>query len=609
MNEALKEKLKHLPADPGAYMMKDAHGEVIYIGKAASLRSRVRSYFQKGQAHEAKVLMMLSKVQDVDWIVTGSEVEALMLECNLIKKHHPWYNVRLRDDKHYPYLCVTTSEPFPRVLVTRRVKADGNRYFGPFADSQAMRESLRMIRRIFKIRSCNKKLTGEEQDRPCLNFHMGQCDTPCSGKIGREEYAQLVHDTCLFLEGRRDSLVDRLRGEMIQASDQLEFERAARLRDQIEAMTKVIERQKAISVELVDQDVIAVSSAVVQLLFVRSGKLVGEEHFFLEGASDETAETALGEFIKQYYRDATYIPREILVSHVPTDYDVLREWLAVRRGTRVMLLQPQRGEKKRLVEMATENAAQTAERERSMEAMSEDEAEANLEDLKEVLGLPGLPNRIEAYDISNIQGQEAVGSMVVFVGGLPAKSHYRRFKIHVSGQPDDYGMMKEVLMRRLAKAAAGDKKFLPLPDLVLVDGGRGQLNAALEAREKVSTQNAEPGTMNVVSLAKRLEEVYTPSSAEPLLLPRESSALRMLMRIRDEAHRFALAYHQILRKKTAHKSVLDGIPGIGDSRRKALIRKFGSLAGVKRASLEELMAVPGITRPVAEKVWETLHAE
>jgi len=613
IDEALKEKLKHLPTDPGAYLMKDAHGEVIYVGKAASLRSRVRSYFQKGQAHETKVLMMLSKVQDVDWIVTGSEVEALMLECNLIKKHHPWYNVRLRDDKHYPYLCVTTSEPFPRVLVTRRVKADGNRYFGPFADSQAMRESLRMIRRIFKIRSCNKKLTGEEQDRPCLNFHMGQCDTPCSGRIGREEYAQLVHDTCLFLEGRRDSLVDRLRGEMIQASDELEFERAARLRDQIEAMTKVIERQKAISVELVDQDVIAISvngnSAVVQLLFVRSGKLVGEEHFFLDGVTDETAETALGEFIKQYYRDATYIPREILVSHIPADYEVLREWLAVRRGTRVMLLQPQRGEKRRLVEMAAENAAQTAERERSMEAMSEDQAEADLEDLKETLELPNLPHRIEAYDISNIQGQEAVGSMVVFEGGLPAKSHYRRFKIHVSGQPDDYGMMREVLMRRLAKAASGDKKFLPLPDLILVDGGRGQLNAVLEAIEKTPTLNDELGTMNVISLAKRLEEVYTPSSAEPLLLPRESQALRLLMRIRDEAHRFAVAYHHILRKKTIRKSVLDSIPGIGDSRRKALIRRFGSLAGVKRASLEELMTVPGITRPLAESIREHLHGE
>ena len=613
MQETLREKLKHLPADPGAYLMKDAHGEVIYVGKAASLRSRVRSYFQKGQAHEAKVTIMLTKVQDVDWIVTDSEVEALMLECNLIKKHHPWYNVRLRDDKHYPYLCVTTSEPFPRVLVTRRVKADGNRYFGPFADTQAMRESLRMIRRIFKIRNCNKRLTGEEQDRPCLNFHMGQCDTPCSGRIGREEYAQLVHDTCLFLEGRQDSLVDRLRGEMIQASDQLEFERAARLRDQVQAMTKVIERQKAISVELVDQDVIAISvngnSALVQLLFVRSGKLVGEEHFFLDGVSDETAETALGEFIKQYYRDATYIPREILVSHIPADFEVLREWLAVRRGTRVMLLQPQRGEKKRLVEMAAENAAQTAERERLMETISEDQAEADVEDLQEVLELPEPPKRIEAYDISNIQGQEAVGSMVVFEGGLPAKSHYRRFKIHVSGQPDDYGMMKEVLMRRLAKAASGDKKFLPLPDLILVDGGRGQLNAALEAREKVSTLNDELGTMNVVSLAKRLEEVYTPASAEPLLLPRESSALRLLQRIRDEAHRFAVAYHHNLRKKSMRKSVLDSIPGIGDTRRKALIRKFGSLGGVKRASLEELMSVPGITRPVAEKVWESLHSE
>ncbi|HET6453048.1 MAG TPA: helix-hairpin-helix domain-containing protein, partial [Armatimonadota bacterium] len=331
--------------------------------------------------------------------------------------------------------------------------------------------------------------------------------------------------------------------------------------------------------------------------------------FFLDGVTDETAETALGEFIKQYYRDATYIPREILVSHIPADYEVLREWLAVRRGTRVMLLQPQRGEKRRLVEMAAENAAQTAERERSMEAMSEDQAEADLEDLKETLELPNLPHRIEAYDISNIQGQEAVGSMVVFEGGLPAKSHYRRFKIHVSGQPDDYGMMREVLMRRLAKAASGDKKFLPLPDLILVDGGRGQLNAVLEAIEKTPTLNDELGTMNVISLAKRLEEVYTPSSAEPLLLPRESQALRLLMRIRDEAHRFAVAYHHILRKKTIRKSVLDSIPGIGDSRRKALIRRFGSLAGVKRASLEELMTVPGITRPLAESIREHLHGE
>ena len=622
MDDSLRDKLTHLPNKPGAYMMKDQHGEVIYVGKAASLRSRVRSYFQKGQAHEAKVLVMLSKVQDVDWIVTDSEVEALMLECNLIKKHHPWYNVRLRDDKHYPYLCVTTAEPFPRVLVTRRVKADGNRYFGPFADSQAMRESLRMIRRIFKIRSCNKKLTGEERDRPCLNFHMGQCDTPCSGRIGREEYAGLVHDTCLFLEGRRDSLVDRLRGEMIEASDHLEFERAARLRDQIEAMTKIIERQKAISTELVDQDVIAISadgnSAVAQLLFVRSGKLIGEEHFFLDGVSDETAETALGEFIKQYYRDATYIPREILVSHIPTDYDILREWLAVRRGTRVMLLQPQRGEKKRLVEMAAENARQVAERESDI-TDHESRITEYLQELAETVGLPCPPNRIEAYDISNIQGQEAVGSMVVFEGGLAAKSHYRRFKIRVSGQPDDYGMMKEVLMRRLAKAASGDKKFLPLPDLILVDGGRGQLNAALEAMAngQWSTVNEEsghePSATNhepyVISLAKRLEEVYTPSSAEPLLLPRESGALRLLQRIRDEAHRFALAYHHILRKKTARKSVLDSIPGIGDTRRKALIRKFGSLAGVKRATLEELMTVPGITRPVAEKIYEHLHAE
>ncbi|HUV03560.1 MAG TPA: excinuclease ABC subunit UvrC [Armatimonadota bacterium] len=612
MEAALREKLKHLPDKPGVYMMKDVRGEVLYVGKASSLRSRVRSYFQKGRTHQPKLLIMMPKVNDVDWLVTGSELEALMLECNLIKQHHPRYNVCLRDDKHYPYLCVTTSEPFPRVLVVRRVKQDGNRYFGPYGDSSAMRESLRLIRRVFRIRGCNKKLTGEERDRPCLNFHLGQCESPCSGRIAQDAYRALVRDTCSFLEGRGESLVASLEKEMGAAAEALEFERAARLRDQTWSLRKLVERQKAISTDQTDRDIVSASvegdSACVQLLFVRSGRLIGEERFFLDGVTDEGAEAGLVGFIKQYYRDAAYVPKEILVSHALPERAILEEWLSLRRGSRVRLMHPKRGVKRRLVDMAIENAALAAERERSQEA--EAEACADLQALAQALGLPEPPSRIEAYDISNIQGREAVGSMVVFQRGLPAKSQYRRFKIRAAEQPDDYGMIREVLLRRLARTAAGDPKFAALPDLVLIDGGRGQLNAALDALRPVSRQQlAASSEIRIVSLAKRLEEIYTPESSKPLLLPLDSPALRLLQRIRDEAHRFALAYHRKLRVKAAKKSVLDGIPGIGDQRRKALIRRFGSLAGVRRASLEELLTVPGMTRPAAETVYEALHGE
>lgn len=604
MGTDLSERLKHLPAKPGAYMMKDEHGKVIYVGKASSLRSRVRSYFQKGQTHSPKVQALVEKIHDVEWIVVESEVEALMLECNLIKKYRPRYNVRLRDDKHYPYLCVTTSEPFPRLIVTRRVKQDGNRYFGPFADTSAMRDSVRLIRRVFRIRSCNKKLTGAEHDRPCLNYHMGQCDAPCAGKISKEDYGALVADAIMFLEGRRESVAERLQQEMMEASERLEFERAAKLRDQVESIQRTIERQKAISTDMTDQDVIAVStdalSACVQVLTIRSGRLLGEEHYFLEGVADEKPQDILGEFVKQYYRDATYIPREILVSHELEDAGIIEVWLTATRGSKARLTYPQRGDKMKLTEMATENAASALERERTRFYSAKDEGEQDLEALREVLDLPDIPMRIETYDISNIQGKEAVGSMVVFENGVPAKSEYRRFKIRTSDQPDDYGMMREVITRRLA-AAGDDPKFSTLPDLMVIDGGRGQLNVAVDV---VSHSYYE---IRVISLAKRLEEIYTPDRTDPILLPRESQALRLMQRMRDEAHRFALAYHHKLREKAVKTSVLDSIPGIGDQRRKALIRKFGSVAGVRRASLEELSAVPGMTKSAAEAVLDRLN--
>jgi excinuclease ABC subunit C len=613
METDLSDKLKGLPDKPGTYLMKDESGQVIYVGKATSLRSRVRSYFQKGQSQSPKVLAMLPKIADVEWLVTDSELEALMLECNLIKKHRPWYNVRLRDDKHYPYLCITTSEPFPRVLVVRRVKQDGNKYFGPYADSAALRESLRLIRKVFRIRSCNKKLTGGETDRPCLNLHMNQCGAPCSGRVSAKEYGSLVRDTRLFLEGRQETLVARLEREMLAAADKMEFERAARLRDQVAAMRTLVERQKVISTDQGEQDVISVNVnggfACAQVLFVRSGKLVGQDCFLLDGAADESPEAALEGFLKQYYRDATYVPREILLSHEVEDDGVLMDWLSGRRGSRVGLLHPKRGLKRRLVEMASENAAGFAERERSKRAGEESDATADLESLRSELGLSVLPERIETYDISNTQGREAVGSMVVFETGVPAKAQYRRFKIRLSDSPDDYAMMREVLKRRLAQATAGDPKFGRLPDLILIDGGRGQLNAAMDALSQPEINDMVATPLPVISLAKRIEEVYTVDRTEPLLLPRDSRALRLLQRARDEAHRFALSYHLKLREKSATKSILDSIPGVGDQRRKALIRMFGSVAGVRRAALEELLAVHGMTRTTAQAVYDHFHAD
>lgn len=615
-------------------MMKDEHGEVIYVGKASSLRSRVRSYFQKSKAHPPKVLVMLSKIRDVDWIVTDTELEALMLECNLIKRHRPHYNVRLRDDKHYPYLCVTTSEPFPRVVVVRRVKQDGNRYFGPYADSQSMRENMRLVRRVFRIRGCNKQLSGDERAQPCLNHHIGQCDAPCSGGVSKEGYGELVRDVCLFLEGKQDDLAKRLEFEMLDASDKLDFERAARLRDQLGAVKKLAARQKAITASMSEQDIISASAeedvACVQILFVRAGRLVEQEQFFLDGVEVESAAEWLAGFIQQYYSDAPYVPSEILVSHDPADSGILETWLSERRGAKVRLHRPIRGEKRRLVEMASENAALALRAARQFEPRDAERVSVELEELCATLELASGPGRIEAYDISNTQGREAVGSMVVFEKGLAAKSLYRRFKIRGSEEPDDYRMMREVLIRRLQRAVSGDPKFAALPQLIVIDGGRGQLNAALDAVRAVGAQlqeaHNEPDAITqhraskvaplqeaiegiaVMSLAKRLEEVYLADRPEPLLLPLDSPALNLLRRIRDEAHRFALDYHRNLRAKTSRKSVLDGIPGIGPSRRKMLIKRFASVAGLRRATLDEIAQVPGISKAVAETLYYSLHA-
>ena len=611
MKDKLAERLSHLPDRPGAYMMKSSEGEIIYVGKASSLRSRVRSYFQSGQAHPSKVAVMVTHVADVDWMVTDSEVEALMLECNLIKKHRPRYNVRLRDDKHYPYLCVTMSEPYPRAIVTRRSKRDGNRYFGPYTDARALRESLRLIRRVFRIRGCNKKLTGREADRPCLNLHLGRCDSPCSGAISREDYRETVHDICLFVEGRLDSISARIEAEMNEASERLEFERATRLRDQLLAIRKFAERQRMINTDQIDRDIISIlssnGSTYALLVFIRSGRVIGQEQFQLDGPDDEDSPgTAVAGFIKQYYRDAVYVPRELLVSHAPEDHLLLEDMLSVRRGSRVTISRPLRGEKKRLVEMAQQNARLLASREEDESAQHEE----SLASLAETLGLAQLPNRIEAFDISNTQGRLSVASMVVFEKGLPARREYRRFRIRTVDGPDDYASIREAVRRRFS-AASANPKFSCSPDLVVIDGGPGQLSAALEGLVEGSGECDldHRGDIVFISLAKRFEEVYLPGKDEPLVLARSSPGLRLLQRVRDEAHRFALSYHQNLRRKSATKSVLEDIPGIGDQRRKALIKRFGSLKGVRAASLEEIQSTPGMNRKTATVLYQALRPD
>ncbi|MDO8589473.1 MAG: excinuclease ABC subunit UvrC [Armatimonadota bacterium] len=603
----MREKLDALPARPGAYLMKDDADGIIYVGKALSLRSRVRSYFQKGAAHGKKIRQMVSKIRDIEWIVTDSELEALILECNLIKKHRPYYNVRLRDDKSYPYICLTTTEAFPRPFFTRKVRfTDGNRYFGPYTDAQAVRDTLKLIRRVFRI-PCGFK-TGQSRGRPCLYYHIGQCAGVCAGEISEDEYRAIVKDVTLFLEGRQERLLRELQDEMADAADNLFFEKAARLRDEIGAVQKLIERQKVISSAQTDQDVVAIvtdhDAACAQMFFIRGGKLIGQESFALLGASSDALCDNVQEFVKRYYQDATYVPREVLLQCEIAEMDIIGSWLGRKGGRKVKLISPRRGEKRRLVEMAETNAALALKQMEEKLASDRTLNEGALLELKDALGLPKLPRRIEAYDISNIMGREAVGSMVVFENGLPKKSDYRHFRIRILGdKPDDYAMIHEIVSRRVTGSLRRTQSLAELPDLFVIDGGKGQLNSALDALA-LAGEN-----VSAVGLAKQYEEIYTPGASEPVRLPRSSPALRLMQRIRDEAHRFAITYHRKLRGKRSRKSLLDDVPGIGPKRRRALIKHFGSLERMRQASAEDLAMAPAMNRKAAETVYAFLHEE
>ncbi len=608
----LEQILATLPASPGVYLFKNAAGEILYVGKAVSLRQRVRSYF-RGTPPSPKVRQLVSQVADIEYHVTGSELEALLLECNLIKKHRPKYNVRLRDDKQYPYIKVSLQEPWPRVYLTRKVLDDGARYFGPYTDSRSVYRTLDLLNKLFPYRTCHIAITGQEP-RPCLQYHIKRCLGPCIGAVSPEEYRAVIDQVCLFLEGKHDQVLAQLRARMEEAAERLEFERAAFLRDQIRAVEKVSERQRVISTTFKNQDVIALAradgQACVEVFFIRGGKLIGAEHFALEGTQDEEAQTILAQFVAQFYANAPEVPDEILVPTELEQVEIIEQYLRDRRGTKVTVTVPRQGDQADLIALATANAMEALAQMRLRWLGDERNLHEALVELAEHLDLEGPPRRIECYDISTIHGTAAVGAMVVFENGQPRPQHYRRFRIKTVPQADDYAMLQEVLRRRFRRATqlpltpAGETAEYPwqrLPDLVIIDGGRGQLNAALAVLQELGLER-----LDCVALAKRHEEIYSPKFPEPILLPRSSAALRLVQQIRDETHRLAVTYHRQVRTRAGLRSLLDEVPGIGPKRKAALLRHFGSLEAIRAASVEELAAVPGMDRRTAQRLKEAL---
>ncbi|HEC33289.1 MAG TPA: excinuclease ABC subunit UvrC [Chloroflexi bacterium] len=613
--ERLRQVLQGLPTRPGVYLMRDAETRVIYVGKAINLRSRVRSYFTPSAQENAKTRRLVAEVADLEFVVTDTELEALILEANLIKTHRPRFNVRLRDDKRYPYIKITWADPFPRVLITRRMERDGSRYFGPYTSASAVRGTLEMLRRTFPYLTCNREITGEDE-RACLYHDINLCLAPCIGAVGQEEYRAMIAGLVRFLEGHSEEVLGDLQTRMQAAAEVMDFERAALLRDQLQAARRAVERQKIVAAAGSDQDVIAFArddgNACVQVFFIRGGRLLGREYFLLEGTEAEADREVMAAFLKQFYEEAAYVPPEVILPESVDEALVIEEWLRSKRGAKVRLRVPRRGRKRDLVRMAAENAAEMLAVVRAQWEADAHRQEQALDELQAALGLPARPARIECYDISTTQGVQPTGSMVVFEQGVPRKSHYRRFVIRTAEGPDDYAGMREVLTRRFerwrtarsdeVKGARGVKAWAFLPDLLIVDGGKGQLNVALEVLERFGLQER----VTAAALAKREEEVFLPRRLRPVRLPVASQGLFLLQRIRDEAHRFAIGHHRLRRRRAGLASELDAIPGIGPVRRRALLRTFGSLERIRAASVEELAAVPGIPRRVAEAIKEHL---
>ena len=603
MNETLKIKIKNLPDSPGCYLMKE-RGEIIYVGKAVNLKNRVRSYFQN-TGHTPKVAAMVARVDDFDLVLARTNLEALLLECNLIKLHRPFYNILLKDDKGYPYIRVDVQSPFPRATLARRTAKDQARYFGPYIGASAVRDVLELLRKTFQLRTCRQELPRKTSGRPCMNYEIGRCLAPCAGKCSQEEYRLQVLRALSFLNGDYQAVRDELTAEMKEAARKLEYERAAQLRDRIADIDGLRERQQVNSTEALDRDVIALSrddlDAMAAVLMIRGGKMVGGETYTLEGAGPDAPEEVLAAFLLQYY-DGRKPAREVLVESLPEDADSLTDYLRERRQAACTLTVPQRGEKRALVLMAQKNAADALYKRNQQAEIRRQRTVGACEALARALGMATVPRRIEGYDISNTQGILSVASMVVFIDGEPAKKEYRHYRIKTVEGANDFASMNEVLGRRFRRAVSEDPaERWPMPDLVLIDGGPEQLRFARTA------MLAAGADVPMFGLAKRMEEIYLPDREEPILLDRKSPALHLIQRVRDESHRFAITYHTGLRGKASVHSQLEDIPGIGPARRRALLAHFGSLRAMREATQEDLAEVPGMTKPTAEALWAWLH--
>jgi excinuclease ABC subunit C len=615
MTPALQATLKNLPDRPGVYLMKDDRGQVVYVGKAKSLRSRVRSYWQKqaGPLQGHRIREVVDRIADVEYTIVDSVSEALLLENSLIKRYKPRYNVRLKDDKSYPYIKITLADDFPRIERTRKLVNDGSRYFGPYASASSVDESMNLIRRLFPFRTCTIEITAGERalQRPCLLYHIKRCQAPCIQAIDEPTYRADIAQIEAFLEGRQETVVRTLTSQMHDASDNLEFERAGALRDKVRAIERTMESQKMAAFARTELDLVGLArqdnEAAVQLFAVRNGKLVGRDVFMLDAAANATDDEVLRSFLEQFYARATSVPPEILLPVEIPEADDLEAFLTARRGTNVHLRVPRRGEKRELMDLAHRNARDTLGREHARWLADEGRTQQALAGLADALGLIDAPQRIECYDISNFQGAETVGSMVVFEDGRPAKSEYRRFRIKSVQGPNDFASHQEVLRRRFHRARMGEEGSAEelrwrLPDLVIIDGGKGQVSAAMEVLDAIGLHD-----LPLAGLAKEREELFLPGRSEPVLLPSTSPALYLVQRLRDEAHRFAITYHRDLRNRRTMRSKFDELPGVGPKRRQALLRVFGSLKRVREAPLEQIAAVPGIGPALAAKIKTTLN--
>ncbi len=632
---ALRANLRRLPTSPGVYLMKNADGRVLYVGKADALRNRVRSYFTARGPDDARISRMVTEVVDVEYIVTDTVSEAYLLESNLIKQHRPRFNIRLRDDKSYPFVKITLAEDFPRIVRTRRLVRDGSRYFGPYASASSVDETLKLLRKIFPFRTCNLDIPEGKRvlERPCLLYYINRCQGPCIEAIPKPEYRETIGQIVDFLDGKQEPIANDLRHEMAGHSEALRYEQAASTRDKLRAVERTMEQQKMAAFSRAEHDVIGLArqedDACVQVMQVRNGRLIGREHFMVEGARDVADAEVLGSFLQQYYASTDALPRALLTPLMPSEADGLATFLADRRGVRVTITVPERGEKRRLVAMATGNAVEALARERAEWMADTARRDEALGELASALGLSKPPERIECYDMSNIQGTSAVGSMVVFIDGRPEPKEYRRFRIRSGDTPDDFRMMAEVLRRRFSRVAKlrsetgalsldavgadevpEDDADRPreagwaVPDLVIVDGGKGQLSAAVGVMHDLRITDVP-----LSGLAKRFEELHLPGRAAPVVLPRRSQALYLVQRIRDEAHRFAITYHRDVRGKRALRSELDDIAGIGPGRKKLLLKRFGSVRRIREASVSEVADTPGISRDLAERLKAHLARE